>query len=99
LLAVVKADRENSAASFFLGICYLLEGRDSDGIARLRDTITLGDSPELEEAHFYLAKALLRQHDRSGARAELERAIALKGPRLAEEESLLRNLEEVAPSR
>jgi len=98
LLEATNADPTNSAAQFFLGICYLMQGSDKQAIARLNRTIALGESPELEEAHFYLGKALLGQQDVSGAAAELRNAIALDGPRRREEQSLLRSLGKVCPA-
>jgi tetratricopeptide (TPR) repeat protein len=95
LLAALKADPANSAAQFFLGICYLMQGLDDEGIARLKATIALEDSPELEEAHYYLAKALLRERDVNGAIAEVRQAIRLHGPRQRDEQSLLENITEV----
>jgi TolA-binding protein len=52
---------------FFLGICFLLSGQTDEGIAELKKTIAIGDSAYLGEAHFYLAKGLLRQGDIKGA--------------------------------
>jgi len=98
LLAAVKADPANSAARFFLGIAYSMQARNDDAIAQLRATIALGDSPELEDAHFYLAKALLRKQDASAAIDELHRAIALHGPSQQEEETLLERVMEVHPT-
>jgi tetratricopeptide (TPR) repeat protein len=98
LLAVVRDDRGNTAAEFFLGISYLMQGRTEDGIAHLKATVALGESPELEEAHFYLAKALLGKQDVSGATAQLRQAIALRGPRQREEQSLLKGIAEVLPT-
>ena len=56
-------------------------GQRALGIDRLRATIALGDSPYLEDAHFYLAKALLSQTDLPGAEAELNRVVQLRGQR------------------
>lgn len=97
LLVASKADPGNSAASFFLGICYLMQNRDDEAIAQLKATIASGDSPELEESHFYLAKALLRKRDSAGAVDELRRAVELRGPRQAEERSLLDSITREAP--
>ena len=47
--------------------------------SRVRETILAGDSPYLEEAHFYLAKALLAEGDAVGARAELNKTVAMAG--------------------
>ena len=91
-MVAAKSDPTNAAASFFLGICYLIQNRDDDAVAQFKATIALGDSPELEEAHFYLAKALLRRQDLSGALAELRLAEAMHGPRQAEERSLIEKL-------
>jgi TolA-binding protein len=98
LLAVVKGDRGNSAAGFFLGICSLMQGLDDEAIAQLKAVIALGESPELEEAHLYLAKALLRKQDVPGAIAELRQAIGLHGPRQLEERSLLESIAKEAPT-
>jgi tetratricopeptide (TPR) repeat protein len=92
LVVAAKSDPANAAAAFFLGICYLIESRDDEAVAQLKSTIALGDSPELEEAHFYLAKALLRKQDLRGALAELRLAEAMHGPRLAEERSLIEKI-------
>jgi TolA-binding protein len=98
LLRAQQGDPRNSAAGFFLGICYLMQGRDDEAIYRLRATVALGDSPELEEAHFYLAKALLRKQDIAGAIAELRQAAALHGPRQFEERNLLESIQRETPS-
>ncbi len=73
---------------FFLGVCFLLSGQTDEGIAELKKTIALGDSAYLGEAHFYLAKGLLRQGDVKGARQELKAAVE-SGGRLGEEASRL----------
>jgi TolA-binding protein len=65
--------------TFFLAICQLLTDRVDSAVASLRRTIALGNSPYLEEAHFYLAKARLRQGDIPAARAELQRTIESRG--------------------
>jgi len=92
LFAAWQADPGNSAAAFFLGICYLMQGHDDQAIPQLKATIALGDSPELEESHFYLAKALLRKRDIAAAIGELRNAVRLHGPRELEERSLLDTL-------
>ena len=57
-------------------------GQDAAGIERLRATIALGDSPYLEEAHFNLAKALLRRKDFGAAEAQLKALIQLRDRRV-----------------
>jgi len=65
--------------TFFLAICNLLTDDVDAAVAGLQQTIALGDSPYLEEAHYYLAKARLRQGDVAAARTELERTIERRG--------------------
>jgi len=65
--------------SFYLGSCYLLTGRTSEGIAALQHTIDLGDTPYLEEALILIAKGKIRTGDFKGAIRHLERVIAMGG--------------------
>ena len=88
LQAASELDPEAAHASFFLGICYLLTDQVEPGIRALQKTRALGDSPYLEEAHFYLAKALLLKNDVPGARRELERTLQLRGERENEAQRL-----------
>jgi hypothetical protein len=62
---------ENPEIRFFLGISYLLTNDTRAGVSELRVVQKLGASPYLERAHFYLAKALLRQKDPAAALREL----------------------------
>jgi len=66
-------------AVFFLAVCQLLTDRPEDAVEGFQRTIALGESPYLEEAHFYLAKTRLRQGDVAAARQELERTIRRRG--------------------
>jgi len=68
---------------FFLGVCQLLTDQPAQAVPALNQAIAVGESPYLEEAHFYLAKARLRQGDITAAREELKRTIERQG-RLAE---------------
>jgi len=95
LRAALQLDPEATHASFFLGVCYVLTGRLDEGIGALRQTAAAGDSPYLEEAHFYLAKALLQDADPAEARKELERTIRLRGPLETEARRLLADLDRV----
>jgi len=99
LTSVAAADPKSADAQFFLGICYLLTGRSDLAKARLRATIDLGDSLDLEMAHFYLAKALLRERDAAGAEAELERAIAMHGDLEKQSRELLEQVRKVTATR
>lgn len=69
LVAAKRLDPNGADISFFLGVSELMLGHLDVAIDSLQDTIALGDSPYLEDAHFYLAKAFLRLSSRSGLRA------------------------------
>ncbi len=83
LRAAAQLSPGRPSIRFFLGICLLLTRQTDAGIEELKRTIELGDSAYLEEAHFYLAKALLARGDIGRAKAELntiiERGGKLKG--------------------
>lgn len=79
LIVASQVDSKAANISFFLGICYLETGHTDAAIEALRKTEALGDSPYLEETHFYLAKALIRKGDVNGARKELRETIQLRG--------------------
>jgi tetratricopeptide (TPR) repeat protein len=85
--------------SFYLGACYLLEGRTSEGIESLQHTVDLGDTPYLEEALLLLAKARIRQRDLDAARAALERVVSLEGDFASEANDMLERLRGAAPAR
>lgn len=82
LEAASDLNPEGPGIRFFLGICLLLTGQTEAGIGELRTTISLGESVYLEEAHFYLGKALLGRGDVGRAKDEfnwvLERGDSLK---------------------
>lgn len=67
------------AARYYLGICSLLSGHAPEGEDALRQVIGDGDTAYLEEAHFYLAKALLAGANAEEAKAELRKTIAMGG--------------------
>lgn len=98
LLSASKLDANAPDISFFLGICHLLEDQTDAGAESLRKTVDLGDSPYLEEAHFYLAKAFLQQADLASAKAELLKTIELEGKLEGEARHLLQTLEGISPS-
>jgi tetratricopeptide (TPR) repeat protein len=74
---------------FFLGIAHLMAGQDIAAVSELSATTALGDSPYLEEAHWYLAKALLRLKRPAAAEAELRTLIQLQGTGASEARTLL----------
>ncbi len=79
LREAAKLNPKDAGALFFLGVSYLLASQTDDGIAVLQQSVALGDTPYLEEAHYYLAKAFLRKSDLAAAEAELQKTVQLKG--------------------
>ncbi len=65
--------------AFFLGVCLLLTDETEPAVTELERAIAVGESPFLEEAHFYLAKARLRQGQLGAAREQLTRTIERHG--------------------
>jgi len=88
------ADLDPSSAniSFFLGACYLLADRTPDGIAELEHTVSLGDTPFLEETYLLLAKAHIGTGEFDAARPELQAVIDLGGDLAVDARSLLEQL-------
>jgi len=95
LRAALELDAEAPHVRFFLGVSYLLVGEDTAAIDQLRKTVALGDSPYLEEAHWYLAKAFLRRHDVEAATAQLRELVKLRGSWSDEARQLLTQVEKL----
>jgi tetratricopeptide (TPR) repeat protein len=76
---VVRRNPDDAAATFFLGASYLLSGRRPAGIVRLEEVVALGESPYLEEARLYLARALVHEGRVDDAAAELQKVLELRG--------------------
>jgi len=81
---------------FFLAACQLLTGEIDAAAAGFDRTIALGDSPYLEEAHFYLAKARLHQGRVAAARGELQRMIDRHGRMEEEARRLLGQIDAIS---
>ena len=79
--------------AFYLGICEIESGNTAAGAQGLRQVIAAGDTPWLEQAHFYLAKALLGTGDAPGARAELRQVLTIHGDYASESTKLLSALD------
>ena len=60
LESALAAGVDSAPAEFFLGASLLMEDRLRDAADAFERVIALGDTPYLAEAHYYLAKALLR---------------------------------------
>jgi hypothetical protein len=95
LRACVEVEPAAADRRFFLGVSLLLVGQDAEGMEQLRRVVALGDTPYREEAHLYLARALLRGGDVAGARMEVEAVVALQGDREAEARGLLKALRDL----
>ena len=93
LRAAAGLDPEAPHFAFYLGACALLAGETDEAITQLQRTADLGDTPFLEEALFYLAKAQLRAGDVTAARDSLLKVILLNGDRSEEAQSLLNRLD------
>ena len=93
LRKAARLDPERPDIAFFLAASELLSGDATAAIGSFERTIAMGDTPFLEEAHFYLAKACLAQGDADRARAELAAVKSLQGDRAGEAGELLAQLE------
>jgi tetratricopeptide (TPR) repeat protein len=93
LRAAAALDPGAPDIAFFLGICALLTDEPAAAIAELRRTVALGESPYLEEAHFYLAKAHVRRGELTAAASQIEATVRLRGDREQEAREMLQKLE------
>ncbi len=89
LRRAARLDTERSDIAFFLAASELLAGNTAAAIGEFARTIAMGDTPFLEDAHFFLAKAHLAQGDADRARAELTAVRSLQGERASEADELL----------
>ncbi len=95
LRTALEMNPKAADASFYLAACHLLLGQNDAAVAGLKETIALGDTPYLEDAHFYLAKAFLQKRDVSSAKRELKRITELHGDREEEARDLLRKFQQL----
>ncbi|HLJ45073.1 MAG TPA: tetratricopeptide repeat protein [Bryobacteraceae bacterium] len=77
--SVLGTHPDSAEARFYLAICHLLTKDTGTGTAELQHVIAVGNTPYLDQAHFYLAKVLLGRGDVAGARRELRDAMAVHG--------------------
>ena len=89
LKEAAAVDPNAANISFFLGACYLLADRTSEGIETLQHTIDLGDTPYLEESLLLLAKAHLARGEVDSAKATLRDLVYLGGDLEAEARQVL----------
>ena len=97
LEAAAELDPTAANISFFLGVCQLLTDETAHAITTLNQTIQLGESPYLQEAYFYLAKAHLRSADRSAALQALQNVVELHGDLESEARTLIQHLNSLNP--
>lgn len=86
-------DPSAPGASFYRGACALLAGDADEAVESLGHVAALGETPYLEEAQFYLAKARLARGEVPAARRELERVAGSECPRQAEARLLIERLD------
>jgi len=92
LSQAAQLDRQNDPTAFYLGISYLLTESVNLAIEQL-SKLTVNGNPYTEEAHWYLAKAYLKQNDTSSASAELKAVVSLNGRYAADAQEALRRLD------
>lgn len=92
LQAFTANHQTNVEARFYLGISLLLDNNRTAGIAELRNVISSGQAPYVEQAGFYAAKALLGAHDVRAAQEQLQQVINLHGDLAKQAEILLQQL-------
>ena len=92
LRRAIAADDTLLPARFYLAVSYLQTDRTADAVQELQKVVAAGESPYLEDARFFLAKARIREGDIAAARAELTRVVAMDGERREEAVRLLAQL-------
>ncbi|HYK12004.1 MAG TPA: hypothetical protein VEV39_14495 [Gemmatimonadales bacterium] len=76
---VLSAGADSAPALFFLGAAELMREHPRAARDALREVVQLGESPYTPEARYYLAKALLRLGDGSGALLQLRAILSSAG--------------------
>jgi hypothetical protein len=89
LRSAAALDTHDAGAPFFLGVAQLMTGHTEDATASLQSCLARGDSPYVEEAHLYIARAFLRGGGVAAAAEELEAVIGFHGDFEAEARRLL----------
>jgi TolA-binding protein len=90
-----RLDPARPDIAFFLAVSELLSGDVAAATVAFKRTIDMGETPFREEAHFYLAKAHLKQDDVRGARHELEVVKGLHGALRHDADAILKQLENI----
>jgi TolA-binding protein len=79
LRAAVEAQPQSIEARFYLGICLLLTADRPGGIQLLKDVTASGNTPYLESARYYLAKALVGEDNLAAADLQLRIIVEMHG--------------------
>jgi Tetratricopeptide repeat len=96
LRLVAEAQPDAAHVQFFLGIALLMTNQPADARAALDKAAASGTAPFADEAHFYLAKAALRDRDLDRAERELQIAIQHEAGPAGEAARLLREVRAIA---
>jgi tetratricopeptide (TPR) repeat protein len=94
-----RLDPENPRSRFFLGASHLLIGQTEAAAGDLRQVLSMGETPYLEEAKLLLAQAHLVEGELEKARAELEELAAMNGDSEAQALRLLEQISGGNPAR
>jgi tetratricopeptide (TPR) repeat protein len=86
-------DPSAPGAWFYRGACALLAGDAAEAVESLERVVSLGETPYLDEARFYLAKARLARGEVPAAREELDRVAGSESRRREEARRLLGRLD------
>ena len=79
LRSSLEVQPQSVEARFYLGICLLLTSDRAGGIEELKAVTAAGNTPYLEPARFYLAKALLADGNIRGADVQLRVIVEMHG--------------------
>lgn len=97
LRAIADTHPEAAHAQFFLGVSLLMVDKAADARQALERAAASGTAPFADEAHFYLAKAALRERDLPRAKRELQLAVEREAGPAGEAARLLREVTPLAP--
>jgi tetratricopeptide (TPR) repeat protein len=92
LEAAARLDSQSARSVFYLGACYLLVGQPEPAAESFARVVALGESPYLERARLYRAKALLRIGRFTAAADELREVVRINEELAADAQRILDQL-------